>query len=132
VRAELIQQFIRFSGVGVISTLGHYGLLISLVQGLDVAPVTASAAGALLGAWINYSLNYRFTFRSAKQHRESLTKFAVVATVGLLLNTALMWVGVVLINAHYLISQVATTLTVLVWSFTANRCWTFRVRQRLE
>ena len=129
---ELIQQFIRFAGVGAISAIGHYGLLLSLVQGLHVEPVAASTAGALLGAWINYSLNYRYTFRSTKQHRESVTKFAVVATVGLVLNTALMWVGVVWLGVNYLLSQIATTLAVLVWSFSANRCWTFRVSQTLD
>lgn len=129
--SELLQQFVRFAGVGVVSAIGHYGLLIALVQGFHLGPVKASSAGALLGAWINYSLNYRYTFRSTKQHRESVTKFAVVATVGLAINTALMWVGVVLLAANYLISQVATTLIVLLWNFSANRYWTFRIHQTL-
>ena len=125
--ARLIPQFFSFTGVGFASAIGHYGLLISLVQGLGVAPVPASVAGALLGAWINYSLNYRFTFRSKKRHRESVAKFAVVATVGLLLNTAFMWIGVDWLGVHYLISQVVTTGLVLIWSFLANRYWTFHV-----
>ena len=124
---ELLQQFVRFTGVGFVSAIGHYGLLIALVQGLGVEPVRASVAGALLGAWINYALNYRYTFRSNKRHRESVTRFAVVAAVGLLLNTFFMWLGVDVIRAHYLLSQVATTALVLLWSFGANRCWTFRV-----
>lgn len=124
--AEIFQQFVRFTGVGVVSAIGHYGLLIALVQGLAADAVLASAAGALLGAAINYALNYRFTFRSRKQHRESLLKFAIVATVGLGLNTAFMWVGVDLLQAHYLLAQLVTTGLVLLWSFTGNRFWTFR------
>ncbi len=124
---DLFRQFVRFTGVGCVSAIGHYGLLILLVQAAGVAAVPASAAGALLGAWINYSLNYRFTFRSSKPHTESVAKFAVVAAVGLLLNTLFMWIGVELLGVHYLLSQIATTALVLVWSFIANRFWTFQV-----
>lgn len=123
---DLLRQFTRFTGVGFVSAIGHYGLLVALVQGAGVEPVRASVAGALLGAWINYTLNYRYTFRSSKRHRDSVGKFAVVATVGLLLNTFFMWLGVDVLHAHYLLSQIATTGLVLLWSFGANRQWTFR------
>ena len=121
----LMRQFVKFTGVGFVSAIGHYGLLIALVQIAAVPAVPASAAGALLGAWINYSLNYHYTFRSTRQHRESVLRFAIVAAVGLVLNTLFMWVGVELIGAHYLLSQVVTTGLVLIWSFASNRYWTF-------
>ncbi|QAU33274.1 GtrA family protein [Janthinobacterium sp. 17J80-10] len=126
--ADLFRQFVRFFGVGCVSAIGHYGLLILLVQAAGMAAVPASAAGALLGAWINYSLNYRFTFRSNKRHAESVTKFAIVAAIGLLLNTLFMWIGVDWLGLHYLAAQIVTTALVMVWSFVANRFWTFHVR----
>ncbi len=129
---ELFRQFVSFTGVGFVSAIGHYGVLIALVQFAGAPAVPASAAGALAGAWINYSLNYRFTFRSTKQHREAVLKFAVIATVGLILNTFFMWVGVELIGAHYLLSQVVTTGLVLIWSFAGNRYWTFRSAPGVE
>jgi putative flippase GtrA len=122
----LLRQFVKFTGVGFVSAIGHYGLLIGLVQIAGVPAVPASAAGALLGAWINYSLNYRYTFRSNKRHREAALKFAAVASVGLVLNTVFMWVGIELIEAHYLLSQVVTTGLVMIWSFARNRYWTFQ------
>ena len=123
--AGLIRQFVSFTGVGFASAVGHYGVLIALVQFARAPAVPASAAGALLGAWINYSLNYRYTFRSSKRHREAVFKFALVASVGLILNTLFMWVGVDLLAIHYLLSQIVTTGLVLIWSFSANRLWTF-------
>ena len=122
----LLRQFVSFTGVGFVSAIGHYGLLIALVQFAGFAAVPASAAGALFGASINYALNYRFTFRSSKRHREAVLKFAVIAGVGLVLNTLFMWVGVELVGAHYLLSQVVTTGLVLIWSFAGNRYWTFQ------
>lgn len=128
----LVRQFVNFTGVGFVSAIGHYGLLILLVQMARVPAVPASAAGALLGASINYALNYRFTFRSSKRHREAALKFAAVAIVGLLLNTLFMWVCIKLIEAHYLLSQLLTTALVLLWSFTASRCWTFHAPRWCE
>jgi len=125
--SELLRQFVRFFGVGSISAIGHFGVLILLVQVFAVAPVPASAAGALIGAWINYVLNYRYTFRSDKKHSEAVFKFAMVALIGLLLNSLFMWLGVEILAMHYLLSQVVTTGLVFIWNFAANRCWTFRV-----
>ena len=122
----LFRQFVSFTGVGFMSAIGHYGLLIALVQIVGVPAVPSSAAGALLGAAINYTLNYHFTFRSTKRHREAVLKFAVVAAVGLVLNTLFMWVGIELIGAHYLLSQIVTTGLELIWSFAGNRFWTFQ------
>lgn len=128
----LLRQFVKFTGVGFVSAIGHYGLLIALVQIAAAPAVPASAAGALLGAWINYSLNYHYTFRSTRQHRAAVLRFAVVAAVGLVLNTLFMWVGVERIGAHYLLSQVVTTGLVLVWSFAGNRYWTFHAAAEID
>lgn len=125
--AALFRQFIRFFGVGCVSAIGHFGLLILLVQAGGVDAVAASTAGAVLGAVINYSLNYRFTFRSTKQHRESATKFAILVVIGWGLNALLMWIGVNQLGIDYRISQVLTTGLLMVWNFFANRFWTFRV-----
>lgn len=124
---DLFRQFIRFFGVGCVSAIGHFGLLILLVQLGGVGAVAASTAGAVLGAVINYSLNYRFTFRSSKQHRESATKFAILVAIGWLLNAFFMWIGVNKLGMDYRISQVVTTGLLMIWNFFANRFWTFRV-----
>ncbi|MFA6015758.1 MAG: GtrA family protein [Gallionellaceae bacterium] len=122
----LARQFTKYAGVGVVSAIGHYGLLIGLVQGLAVDAVLASTAGAFLGAWINYSLNYRYTFRSNKRHSSTVAKFALIAVVGLVFNAALMWLGTRELQLHYLLSQIITTICVLFWNFAGNRYWTFR------
>lgn len=128
----LLRQFVKFTGVGFVSALGHYGLLIGLVDFAAVPAVPASAAGALLGAWINYCLNYRYTFASGAPHRDSAPRFAAIAAVGLILNTLLMWLGVDVVGVHYLLAQVATTGLVLIWSFAGNRYWTFRSAPGIE
>lgn len=122
---KLHVQFLRFAGVGVIGTAAHYALLILLVETIAANEVAASTAGATLGALVNYVLNRRYTFESNKRHGEALTKFLVVAALGLLLNACFMFVLVELMALHYLLSQVISTVLILMWNFIGNRFWTF-------
>lgn len=121
----LATQFARFGAAGAVGTGAHYTLFLLLIRLAGVDPVAASAAGALLGAGVNYVLNYRYTFRSARRHREALPRFLAVAAAGLALNILLMWLLVDGLRVHYLAAQVAATAGVLVWNFLANRHWTF-------
>lgn len=120
-----IAQFLLFAGVGAIGTLGHYTILIVLVQFWAVDPVFASSFGFVIGAIINYILNYQFTFQSDKRHAEALTKFLIVATIGACINGFIMYIGVENTNINYLIVQIFATVAVLLWNFIVNKLWTF-------
>jgi putative flippase GtrA len=123
------QQFFIFAGIGAIGTTGHYAVLILLVQSLLFDPVIATTAGFIVGALINYVLNYRFTFRSSKRHREALTKFFSVAVLSAVINAAIMKAGITLFDLHYLVIQLIATCSVLALNFTANKYWTFSEKQ---
>jgi len=118
-------RFLRYSLVGAIGTAGHYVLLILLVQAGGANPVLASTAGALVGAIVNYLLNYRFTFASRRRHHESLPRFMAVAAAGMAVNAALLAALVDGFGVHYLAAQVVATLAVLGVTYLANRAWTF-------
>jgi putative flippase GtrA len=122
---HLARQFTLFSLVGVAAAVGHYGTLIALTGSGTTGPVVASLAGYILGAIISYALNYRYTFRSAKGHREALIKFLIVAGVGFVLNGLAMALLTGPVALHYLLAQFVATVVVMVWTFTANRGWTF-------
>ena len=115
-----------FAGVGAVGTLLHYGILIALVQGMGAGAVFASTVGFVIGALVNYSLNYRYTFASNKRHGETMVKFFSVAAVGMVINGGLVSFGVEFLGVHYLLAQIAATGLVLLWNYGANRLWTFR------
>ena len=117
-------QILRFGGVGLIGTCSHYLILLALVEGLAVAPVVASSAGAVTGALINYILNRRYTFTSRRAHREALPRFMAVALAGLTLNAAILAV-LLSWGVHYMPGQLMATALVLLLSFAVNRSWTF-------
>ena len=123
------QQFLIFSGIGVIGTAGHYATLVFLVQAIKIDPVFATTIGFVVGALINYLLNYRITFNSNKRHAETLTKFFSVASIGAVINTAIMAAGTNRLSLHYLVIQLAASCIVLVFNFIANKYWTFVGRQ---
>jgi len=119
------QQFFLFAGIGAIGTAGHYAALILLVQLVNTSPVVATTIGFVIGALINYVLNYRITFNSSKRHREALTKFLLIASSGAIINAAIMMEGIALLDIHYMVIQVVATCSVLVLNFMANKYWTF-------
>ncbi|MCL2523962.1 MAG: GtrA family protein [Betaproteobacteria bacterium] len=123
----LARQLFRFLIVGGIATAVQYALLIALVN-VGVPPVPASSIGFVLSAALNYALNRRFTFASARSHREAAPRFAITALAGLAINGALMWLFTTLAGLHYLIAQVGATISTLAWNFAVNRWWTFSSR----
>ena len=113
------------AGLGVIGTLSHYTVLVVLVQFWAVDPVFASSLGFVVGAVINYILNYHFTFQSQKRHSEALTKFLIVAIIGAGMNGFIMYIGVENTRMNYMIIQLFATVVVLLWNFIVNKLWTF-------
>ena len=126
------QQFIIYAGIGAIGTIGHYATLVLLVQAIHAEPVFATTTGFVVGALINYVLNYRITFNSNKRHREALTKFFSVAAFGAVINATIMSAGINMFDAHYLVIQVIATCFVLALNFIANKYWTFADSQSCQ
>lgn len=120
------RQFAAFFGVGLVAAVVHYGLLISLVEGYRLEPVRATLVGYVGGGLVSYLLNRRHTYTSDRPHWQAAWRFAAVALVGFGLTWGLMALLVRGMGAPYLPAQVATTAIVLVWSFLANKLWTFR------
>ena len=117
-------QLLKFAGAGTAATATHYLTLVLLVELLRVNPILASVIGYGASWIVNYSLNYRFTFRSARPHHEAFRRFLSVGVVALLLNSAVMATATA-IGIYYLLAQVIATGLVFCWTFTCNRLWTF-------
>lgn len=122
----IFSQFIVYAGIGSIGTAAHYLLLLLLVEGIKVAAYQGAVAGFVLGAVINYYLNHRITFRSAKRHHEALPKFLTVAAIGVLVTGWLIAFATEQLHIHYFIAQLITTVLLLCLTFVGNRIWTFR------
>lgn len=121
----VIYQFLRFATVGAVGTAAQYAVLWGGVTFATLPATGASAMGFVLGALINYLLNYHITFASDRPHFDAATRFFSVAGAGLAINTGLMHVQTIWFGWHYLVAQVVATAVVLGWNFIVNRIWTF-------
>jgi putative flippase GtrA len=121
----LLRQVSAFAGVGLIAAIVHYGLLIGLVEGFGIAAVPATLAGYLGGGFVSYILNRRHVFASERPHEEASWRFILVAGIGFVLTFLFMSFFVDWLKAPYLPAQVVTTGIVALWSFAANKLWTF-------
>lgn len=123
-----LRHFLTFAAVGLVGVVVQYSVLVALVQGLRVDPVTGSGFGFVCGGLVNYMLNRRITFRSRKRHTEAASKFFTVAGLGLVWNSLLMYLMVKELAFPYLLAQAITTGLLLLWHYSANSLWTFRER----
>ena len=128
--SSVTKQFGSFLVIGIIVTFVHYGMLIGLVE-LDLMDeVPATLTGYLFGGVLSYRLNRRYAFHSSRPHAEATWRFAAVAGVGFVGTGVTMHVLHDVLGFHYLLVQLVCTSLVMVWSFTANRIWTFGASQR--
>lgn len=120
-----MNQFARFLAVGAVATGCQYLILLGLVRAFQFDATLASCAGFIASACLNYALNYSVTFKSSRAHLQAFPAFAAIAGVGLLLNAGIMALLTRHAHVHYLAAQVCATVSILLWSFIANRTWTF-------
>jgi len=117
--------FSRYCFIGGLATCVHYTVLLGLVKLVEIQPFLATAIGAIVGALFAYIGNKRFSFLSDAQHRVALPRFSIIAALGAIINSLLVWSGTMLMNWNYFIPQIAATLIVAVITYYLNRTWTF-------
>lgn len=118
-------RLLRYTLVGAIATAVHYVLLVLCVEFAHWPAWLASGAGAVVGAQVAYLGNRRFTFAYRGAVGTSWIRFQLTALAGALQGMLVVAAGVAL-GTHYLVAQVAATLSSLLLTFAINRGWTFR------
>lgn len=121
----LKRQVSAFAGVGVLAAIAHYSVLIGAVELFRLDPVVASLTGFVAGGVVSYVLNRRMTFEATRSHVEAGWRFGVVAFGGFLATGLLMALFVKRLGLPYIPSQVATTLIVMLFTFTLHKFWSF-------
>lgn len=131
-RFKIITQLSIYLVASIIGTALHYLILYSLVQFFALGTVVSSTCGALAGALTIYLLNYFLVFKSTRRHRDALTRFLLVACLGVLLNGLILKQLTLVSDWHYLVLQVITTAIVFASNFALNRGWTFSAKKSLQ
>lgn len=126
----MLSQFLRYLLVGGLSTAIHYIVLYTLHKKLGWDGVLSTTLGMLLGTIFNFFANYHFTFQSKVQMLDSLLRFVMVITLGLLINATIFWLLVTRLSWFYLLGQAMATATVLFWNFLFSRSFIYVSRSQ--
>jgi putative flippase GtrA len=127
-RRLMSRRLVSFIGVGAVATLVQYCILVFSVEILGLRPFLGSSVGFAVSAVLNYWLNYHFTFRSQNSHVGAVSRFALVALAGLVLNALAMVLLGRVQGLPYVAAQIIATVIVLAWNFLGNSLWTFAHR----
>ena len=122
-----VRQFVKFGLVGVSSTILDWGLYLLLTRYLLVFYLIAKALSFILGVTNSYTWNRKWTFRSKEPKKlHQFSKFLVVASVGLGLNTLIMYIVVSRLHLSDIIGLLLSSVFVMSWNFLVNKFWTFK------
>jgi putative flippase GtrA len=123
----LVKLVLRFLVSGGIATAVHLLTLWGLIN-LQVEAVLASSIGAFLGAIVNYFLQYFFTFKTKRKHKQALLAYIPMVLVSWLLNLALFYSLYGGLLPDPLMAQVVTTGVVMVVNFLLYKKVVFRAK----
>lgn len=116
-------QLFRYGFVGGIAFVVDYGTLFLLTNYAGVPYLLSAAIAFILGLITNYLLSISWVFRrneSMKSWQEFLW-FAIIGVVGLLFNEIIMYLGTDILQLHYMLSKLISTVIVFFWNFLARK-----------
>lgn len=123
-----LSDLVRFGLVGVVATASDFLVLnISYLYG-NVNLFFATLFGVIIGAVIGYFMNNAWTYRRLKETANgiALSKYIAIALVGLLLTEFIINFFTTHAGWPYNIAKAFAVVIVFIWTFIANRWWTFR------
>ena len=120
---KLIEQFMKFSVVGVAAFVIDYGLLALLTEAFGINYLISATISFIASVIFNYMASMRFVFRHKKgmsRQREFII-FVILSAIGLGLNNLVLWSCVEFLGIHYLIAKIIATIIVSVWNFFSRK-----------
>jgi|TARA_B110000091_G_scaffold191306_1_gene215008 putative flippase GtrA len=124
---KLVKLVLRFLVSGGIATVVHWSTLWGLIN-LQVEAVLASSIGAFVGAIVNYVLQYFFTFKTERQHKQALLAYIPAVAFSWSLNLVLFYSLYGGLFTEPLMAQVVTTAVVAVVNFLVYKKVVFRAK----
>ena len=120
-----ISLVLRFLLGGGTATLAHWlSMWFFIANGM--VPTLATTAGAIVGAVVNYFMQYHITFDSQKSHKNPIALYVVSVLFSTATNAIVFYLIFHTLINHVVISQLLTTAIVMVLNFTLYKKVVFR------
>lgn len=121
-------KIVRYFFVGGAATAVDLSLFALLVHGFGLPYLPVGATTFIIATALNYVLSIYFVFESGARFRrphEVALVFAV-SGVGLLLNQAILYIGVEMFSLVPIVAKLFATGIVFFWNYSARAYFVFR------
>ncbi len=118
-------MFLRYIFSGCIALIAHLSLMSILIEIFLITPLLSSNIGFVFAIFVNFYLQYFFTFKSNEDIHKSFLKYFMFCLLGLFLNSLFFTFLNVFIN-KYLVSQTVTTFLIFVLNYFLNKFLIFK------
>jgi len=123
-----MKEFIKFFGLGGISTVVDYAIyFVMITLGLDY--VVSIVFGYASGFWVNYSAGRKYVFTEGSKTETSHSEFIrvfIIAFIGLLLNILIVnLLSVSLYNLDFEYSRAVAIIIVFVYNYVARKLFVY-------
>lgn len=122
---SLIQQFIKYAGVGGIAFICDYAVF-ALGLFLHIHYLVAAFLAFCAGITVSYLMCVVWVWRGTEATTlKDMTLFVLIGVVGLLLTLVLMWIFVEFFSFHPMLSKLVVAGLVVIWNFGMRKTFVF-------
>ncbi|MBE5905420.1 MAG: GtrA family protein [Lachnospiraceae bacterium] len=120
---NFVNQFFRHSIVGGTAFAIDYGLLIALTEIAGVYYLWSAIISFVISMIFNYCFSMRFVFQCRTDISRQLVFliFTTLSSIGLAMNTILLWYLVSFTDMHYQPAKLLATLLVTLYNFFSRK-----------
>lgn len=120
---NLINQFIKFAGVGTAAFFIDYGFMIFFTEIFGIFYLVSATLSFTISVIFNYMVSMRFVFTHRKDlsRRREFIIFIILSVIGLGLNNIGMFVGVEVLCIDYRATKILATMCVTLFNFFTRR-----------
>ena len=120
-----LAEIARFGLVGGLATVTHFVIATAIFRAVPGSLFVANAIGFGVAFFVSYFGHYHLTFRANTAHGASVPKFALVALIGFLINTAVLWVFTQAIGYQSLFGLAFSIVLAAGCVYLLSRTWAF-------
>lgn len=117
--------FMKYIAVGGLSALIEFSLFSIFLNLLRLPLLTANSLALAITILVHFNLQRRWTFNSAQALRRQLPLYGVMILVSALLNNALIYLFVVVLEIPPAVAKVTQIGLVFGWSFSFSKLVVF-------
>lgn len=122
----VVIKFVKFAIVGASGVLVDFAITYLAKEKFGIQKYIANALGFCCAATTNFFLNRNWTFENDDPRvTEQFIKFFLIATIGLGLNTVMIWFAHQRKGYNFYLAKAIAIALVMFWNFIANFLYTF-------